>query len=319
MAKMKGRFSRLKSREDSGFSSNATGRFVNKNGTPNIRRAGLSHPFEKYSWYHTLLDLPSWKFILFLIFGYILANLGFALIYFSIGIEHLTGIDKSTPLNEFTDVFFFSSQTFTTVGYGRIAPVGFLASMVATFEAFLGLLGFAIATGLFYGRFSRPRAFLKFSRIALIVPFQETTALMFRMAPYKNNLLTDANIVLTCAVEDVEEDGTSKSKFFTLETELSKINTLSLNWTVVHKIDENSPFFDLTEEDFKTLDIEIFAHVRAFDEVFSNTVVQRTSYVSRENEILFAEKFNLMYAPSRDQKTTILNLDLIDSYRPRSL
>ena len=314
MAKTSNRFSRLKSREDSGFSSSATGRFVNKNGSPNVRRTGLSNPLEKYSWYHTLLDLPSWKFIFFLVLGYILANIFFASVYYLIGIEHLTGIDKSTPLNEFTDVFFFSSQTFTTVGYGRIAPVGFLASLVATFEAFLGLLAFAIATGLFYGRFSRPRAFLKFSTIALIAPFEESTALMFRLAPYKNNLLTDAQVILTCAIEDSEENGKPKSKFFTLETQLSTINTLALNWTIVHKIDENSPFFELTEENFASTDIEIFAHVRAFDEVFSNTVVQRTSYSSHEKEFVFGKKFNMMYAPSKDQKSTVLNLDLIDDY-----
>ncbi|QOW11045.1 Inward rectifier potassium channel Irk [Kaistella flava (ex Peng et al. 2021)] len=318
MANLKSRLSHLQSRDDSGFSSNASGRFINKNGTPNVRRAGLSNPLQKYSWYHTMLDLPSWQFILLLICGYILANIIFALIYYSIGIEHLTGIDESSPFNQFTDVFFFSSQTFTTVGYGRIAPVGFFASLVATFEAFLGLLGFAIATGLFYGRFSRPRAFLKFSKIALIVPFQEGTAMMFRMAPYKNNLLTDAQVVLTCAIEDADENGELKSKFFTLKTLISQINTLSLNWTVVHKIDKNSPFFELTKDNFETMDVEIFVHVRAFDEVFSNTVVQRTSYSSHHKEIIFAKKFNMMYAPSKRQKTTVLNLDRIDSYTPYS-
>lgn len=270
MAKTRGRLSHLKSRDDSGFSSNATGRFINKNGVPNIKRSGLANPLEKYSWYHTLLDLPSWKFLLFLVLGYILANIFFALVYYMIGIEHLTGIDKSTTVNEFTDVFFFSSQTFTTVGYGRIAPVGFLASLVATFEAFLGLLGFAIATGLFYGRFSRPRAFLKFSKIALIVPFEGTTALMLRMAPYKNNLLTDAQIILNCAIEVNDNEGKAESKFFVLETQLSKINTLALNWTVVHKIDENSPFFELTKDDFSKMNIEIFAQL-FFDPLMAHT------------------------------------------------
>ncbi|MDQ0475977.1 MULTISPECIES: ion channel [Chryseobacterium] len=318
MATLKSKFSHLQSRDDTGFSSNASGRFVHKNGMPNVRRAGLSNPLQKYSWYHTMLDLPSWKFILLLISGYILANLCFATIYYSIGIEHLTGIDESTPLSEFTDVFFFSAQTFTTVGYGRIAPVGFLASMVATFEAFLGLLGFAIATGLFYGRFSRPQAFLKFSKIALIVPYEGSSALMFRMAPYKNNLLTDAQVILTCAIDDTDEHGELKSKFFTLKTVISQINILSLNWTVVHKIDEYSPFFELTKENFETMDVEVFVHLRAFDEVFCNTVVQRTSYSSHHQEIIFAQKFNKMYAPSKRQKTTVLNLDLIDSYTPYS-
>lgn len=233
-----------------------------------------------------------------------------------IGVEHLTGIDKSDPLNEFIDVFFFSSQTFTTVGYGRIAPVGFLASLVATFEAFLGLLTFAIATGLFYGRFSRPRAYLRFSDNAVIAPFQDTTALMFRLAPYKNNALSDADVIVSTAIE-VIENGVPKSNFYRLEIQLSKINTLALNWTIVHKIDENSPFYGFTEEDFKNTDIEIIIQVRAFDEVFSNTVVQRTSYVSEE--IIFGAKFVPMYSPSKDNLSTILDLDKINEYQKTEL
>ncbi len=233
-----------------------------------------------------------------------------------IGVEHLTGIDKSDPLNEFIDVFFFSSQTFTTVGYGRIAPVGFMASLVATFEAFLGLLTFAIATGLFYGRFSRPRAYLRFSDNAVIAPYQDTTALMFRLAPYKNNALSDADVIVSTAIE-VIENGVPKSNFYRLEIQLSKINTLALNWTIVHKIDENSPFYGFTEEDFKNTDIEIIIQVRAFDEVFSNTVVQRTSYVSEE--IVFGAKFVPMYSPSKDNLSTILDLDKINEYQKTEL
>ena len=288
MAKIANRFSRLKSREDSGFSSNATGRFVNKNGAPNIKRTGLSNPLEKYSWYHTLLDLPSWKFIFFLVSGYILANLFFASVYYVIGIEHLTGIDKSTPLHEFNDVFFFSSQTFTTVGYGRIAPVGFLASLVATFEAFLGLLGFAIATGLFYGRFSRPRACLKFSEIAVVAPFEEGSAIMFRVASYKNNMLSEAEVNITAAIEE-NIDGKLVSKFYQIEPTLKKINSFSLNWTFVHKIDSNSPFYGFSEDDFKNTDIELIIMIKAFDEVFANTVVQRTSYITPE--IVYGARF----------------------------
>ena len=145
--------------ENSGFGSRASGRFINKDGLPNVRRKGVN-VFNRLSWYHTMLNLSSFRFIAYLVIMYILINLIFAFIYYLIGVEHLTGIDKSDPMNEFIDVFFFSSQTFTTVGYGRIAPIGFAASLVATFEAFLGLLTFAIATGLFYGRFSRPRAYI---------------------------------------------------------------------------------------------------------------------------------------------------------------
>ncbi|MCA6067019.1 Inward rectifier potassium channel Irk [Chryseobacterium sp. RG1] len=306
---------RQKNTENSGFGSNASGRFINKDGFPNVKRRGVN-VFNKLSWYHTMLNLSSFRFLSYLVIAYIVVNLCFAFIYYLIGVEHLTGIDKSDPLNEFIDVFFFSSQTFTTVGYGRIAPVGFMASLVATFEAFLGLLTFAIATGLFYGRFSRPRAYLRFSDDTIIAPFQGTTALMFRLAPYKNNALTDAEVIVSTAIE-VIENGIPKSNFYRLEIQMSKINTLALNWTVVHKIDENSPFFGFTEQDFKNTDIEIIVQVRAFDEVFSNTVVQRTSYVSEE--IIFGAKFVPMYSPSKDNLSTILDLDKINEYQKTEL
>ncbi|KFF73896.1 Inward rectifier potassium channel Irk [Chryseobacterium sp. P1-3] len=306
---------RQKNTENSGFGSNASGRFINRDGLPNVQRRGVN-VFNRLSWYHTMLNLSSFRFISYLVIAYILINLVFAMIYYLIGVQHLTGIDKSDPLNEFIDVFFFSSQTFTTVGYGRIAPVGFVASLVATFEAFLGLLTFAIATGLFYGRFSRPRAYLRFSDIALIAPFQDAAALMFRLAPYKNNALTDADVIVSVAIEVIEND-VPKSNFYRLETQLSKINTLALNWTVVHKIDENSPFYGFSEDDFKNTDIEIIVQVRAFDEVFSNTVVQRSSYVS--GEIVYGARFVPMYYPNKENLATILDLDKINEYQKEEL
>ncbi|WP_288459467.1 ion channel [uncultured Chryseobacterium sp.] len=304
-----------KNTENSGFGSNVSGRFINKDGLPNVNRKGVNI-FNRYSWYHTMLDLSTFNFLSYLMIAYVLVNLFFALIYYLIGVEHLTGIDKSNPVNEFIDVFFFSSQTFTTVGYGRIAPVGFTASLVATFEAFLGLLTFAIATGLFYGRFSRPRAYLKFSEIAVIAPFKEASALMFRLAPYKNNALTDAEVVITTAIE-VVENGISRSNFYQLKTQFSKINTLALNWTIVHEIDEESPFYGFSEEDFKNTGIEIIVHIRAFDEVFSNTVVQRTSYITKE--IVYGAKFIPMYYPDKDHLSTVLNLDKISDYQKAEL
>lgn len=306
---------RQKNTDNSGFGDNASGRFINKDGLPNVRRKGVNI-FNRFSWYHTMLELSTFNFLSYLVIAYVAVNLFFALIYYLIGVKHLTGIDKSDPVNEFIDVFFFSSQTFTTVGYGRIAPVGFMASLVATFEAFLGLLTFAIATGLFYGRFSRPRAYLKFSDIALIAPFKDKTALMFRLAPYKNNSLTDAEVTISAAIE-VIENSVKKSNFYTLKTRLSRINTLALNWTVVHEIDEDSPFFGFSDEDFKNTDIEIIVHVRAFDEVFSNTVVQRTSYISEE--IVYGAKFIPMYYPDQENLSTILNLDKINDYQQTDL
>lgn len=307
------RLRNLKSEINTGFGTNSSstgGRFVNRDGRPNVIKKGVGILY-RYSWYHTMLGMNRGKFLFLLFLCYISINLVFAGIYYLIGINHLAGVHSGSSFKNFTEVFFFSAQTFTTVGYGRISPVGFMASAVSTFEAFLGLLSFAIATGLFYGRFSRPRAFLRFSENAVIAPFKEGTAFMFRMAPYKNNNLSEVEVKLTLAITN-EKDGKLTDEFFTLDLEFSKINGLSLSWTVVHPIGDKSPFYGLTKEDIAGMDMEIMVYIKAFDEVFSNNVVTRTSYIS--SEIVWGAKFKMMYYPSDDKNKTILELDKINAF-----
>lgn len=294
-----------------GTNSNSTGgRFINKDGRANVIKRGVGI-LNRYSWYHTMLGMRRGKFLLLLFLVYITINLFFAGIYYLIGINHLAGVNTGSPWKNFTEVFFFSAQTFTTVGYGRISPIGFMASAVSTFEAFLGLLSFAIATGLFYGRFSRPRAFLKFSKNALIAPYQGGTALMFRMVPYKNNNLSEVEVKLTMAITS-EENGRLTDKFFDLPMEISKINVLTLSWTIVHPIIETSPLYGFTKEDIASTDIEIMVFVKGFDEVFSNNVVTRTSYVS--DEIVWGAKFRMMYHPNDDKSKTVLDIDKLNVF-----
>jgi len=303
----------LKTEINTGFGTNSNssgGRFINKDGKSNTIKKGVGI-LDRYSWYHTLLGMKLWRFGLLLFSIYIGINLVFAGIYYLIGINHLGGVNTGSSLKNFTEVFFFSAQTFTTVGYGRISPVGFSASAVSTFEAFLGLLSFAIATGLFYGRFSRPQAFLKFSNKALIAPFKNGTALMFRLAPYKNNSLSDVEVKVTLAIT-TEENGKLSDKFFDLELEFSKINGLSLSWTIVNPIDDKSPFYGFSKEDFENTDMEIMVYVKAFDSVFSNSVIRRTSYVS--SEIVWGAKFKMMYHPSEDKNKTILDVSKLNDY-----
>ena len=297
------------------FSSNSAGRYYNRDGRPNIIKRGVGL-LDRYSWYHTMLEMPRTKFIVLIFSFYILINLAFAAIYYAIGVEHLAGMNKGSTMKDFSEVFFFSTQTFTTVGYGRISPVGFLTSAVATLEAFLGLLSFAIATGLFYGRFSRPRPFLKFSHIALISPYKEGIGLMFRMAPFKNNRLSDAEVKLTLAMR-IEENGRLTNKFFGLDVEISKVNALALSWTVVHPINEESPLFEMSREDLTATNAEVLVFVKAFDDVFANTVMTRTSYTS--SEIIWGGKFKIMYYPNEERTKTILDLDMINDFEKVNL
>ncbi len=304
---------KAKTEINTGFGANNDaygGRFVNKDGRANIQKRGI--PFlERISWYHTMLSVRGWKFLLIIFTFFITVNLLFAGIYYWNGVEHLNGMDTSSELRKFTSAFFFSTQTFTTVGYGHISPSGFSASGIAAFEALLGLLTFAIATGLFYGRFSRPTAYLKFSHNAIIAPYKDITALMLRVAPFKNATLTEAEATITLGMA-VEENGKMVNKFFPLELEYSKVNALNLSWTIVHPINENSPLYRFTAEDFAMTNGEVLVFFKAFDDMFSNTVVTRSSYTFKE--IVVGAKFIPMYHRDEEAHKTILDLDKLNMF-----
>jgi inward rectifier potassium channel len=314
MVLLKNLNNKAKTDENSGFGTNANsygGRFVNKNGTANIEKRGMNL-LQRISWYHTMIEMPNWKFMLILFSFYIIINFIFAIIYYAIGIEHLDGINASGSfLTQFGQAYFFSAQTFTTVGYGHISPTGFLTSALSAAEALIGLLSFAIATGLFFGRFSKPTAFLKFSHNALISPYKGNKGLMIRLVPFKNTNFTDATAKITLGM-NVEEEGQQTIKFYNLELELSRINALTLSWTLVHPITEDSPLYNFTEEDFKKIHGEILVFITTFDDMFSNTVVARTSYTF--SEIIYGAKFQAMYNRSKDNTKTILHLDKLNQY-----
>lgn len=310
---------KFKTVENTGFStSNNTegGKLVNKDGSINIHKTGI--PFwKRISLYHTLLRLPRWKFLLAVFFFYGILNTFFAAIYVITGVENLQGVlVNNDMLNNFQQAFFFSSQTLTTVGYGHISPVGLTANIIASLESFIGILSFALVTGLLYGRFTRPRAYLKFSDNLLVAPYKGMKSLMVRIATYKDNHLTDVEAQITMMMY-LDEDGKKVRHFYSLPLEISKINSLALSWTLVHAINEDSPLYLMNHEDMLESQIEVLYHIKGFDDHFSNIVQQRTSYAA--SEIVYGAKFEPMFHKSEDGTTTIVELDMINAHQPAEL
>lgn len=271
-------------------------RLMHPDGRSNVRKKGLDF-FEKLQFYHSLIKMSWTKFNLIVVASYIVMNLFFAGLYELIGVENLAGVTGKTPLEKFEDAFFFSAQTLTTLGYGRINPVGNLASTVAAIESMVGLLGFALATGLLYGRFSRPRARLVFSKNAVVAPYQGINGWMFRFASKSHSELLDVevNVILTMIAND---DGKEIRKFYPLELERNKITMLSMSWTVVHPIDEKSPMKDLSYADLEKSDAEFLIFFKAFDDTFADTVHSRTSY--RYDQVVFGAKFVTIIGKGND-------------------
>ena len=305
----------LKNNNDTGFGTNASsygGRFVNKDGSFNLKKEGRAI-WERFSIFHNMLNMSRFKFISILVISFVAINLVFTFFYLLTGIDEFTGIIATTDWHVLRELYFFSTETFSTVGYGRVNPIGSAANLIASFEALTGSLFFALVTGLIYGRFSKPKAFLAFSSNALIAPFQEVTGLMFRFVSYKDNHnLTSVEVKVNLGLL-VQENGKPEYKFYDLPLERTRVDSLPMNFTVVHPIDENSPLYGFTFEDMQTADMEIYVLVRAFDDVYSTNVLQRTSYTYEE--IKFNAKFVQMYRESEDGKTTIIELDKLNGYR----
>ena len=305
----------LKTNNDTGFGSNADnfgGRFINKDGTFNLRREGIP-VLRRISVYQKMLTIPTWKFIGVILIFYVVINLFYTAVYLLIGTDQLDGMLSHVGWQRIKEVFYFSTQTFTTLGYGRINPKGDAANIISSLEALNGFLSFAIATGLIYGRFSKPKSYLLFSDNALIAPYQDKTGLMFRFVTYKDNhTLTNVEIKVNIALR-VEENGNPTYKFYDLTLERYKVDNLPMNWTVVHAIDENSPLYGFTQDDVAAADVELYVLITGFDEVFSSPVLRRTSYTYRE--MRFDAKFVPMYRESDDGMTTILEMDKLNTMR----
>jgi len=274
---------------DPGFTEKYRGdliRIINPDGEFNVRRRGTTwrdvHPY-------LFMINTSWPVFLALIFaGYVVANLVFAFVYLGIGVEHLHGADTGTASGRFWTAFFFSAQTFTTLGYGRISPDGLVANLVATFQALLGLLALAVATGLVFGRFSRPAARLAFSRQIVVAPYQAGTSLQFRVANRRsNNLMEIEARVLLMTLENSDRGLVRKYKPLTLER--TAVLFLPLTWTVVHPIDETSPLWGQTAEHLARQQAEFLILIKAFDDTFFQTVHVRHSY--RYEEVVWGARF----------------------------
>jgi len=286
-------------------------RIINKDGSFNVETSGLKPSLRNA--YQLLIRL-SWTRFLIIIFLFLFAsNAVFALLYTLIGVENI-GATSTTFGGDFLEAYFFSFQTFTTVGYGSLSPVGKLANILASLEAIIGWMCFAIVTGILYGRFSKPSALIKFSEKALITPYKDgLNSLQFRVANMrKSNLMEmEATVLLMILERDKTGKGILKRNFLRLQLERSSILFFPLNWTIVHPITEDSPLYGKTIEEMQEMDTEILIMIKGFDDTFSNVVHSRHSY--KCEEIVFGGKFLSAYE-TQDDGNILLYFDKMDDY-----
>ena len=276
---------------DLGFGSRvseeSSERLLNRDGTFNVERAGLSF-FQSINLYHSLLTMSWNRFYLTLLLSYIVVNGIFALAFVSCGPDALTGFQDAMISQRFLTAFFFSVQTFTTVGYGAVSPASVSANVVAALDAFVGLVGFALATGLLFARFSRPTAKIMYSKHGLIAPYRDMNAFMFRIANQRKSQLIEVAVTLLYT-RMVVKNGERRREYFQLNLERNTVVFFPLHWTIVHPIDEQSPLYNMTEEEFRASNSEFLILLSATDDIFSQVVNSRSSY--RHDEVIWNARF----------------------------
>jgi inward rectifier potassium channel len=272
-------------------------RLLNRDGSFNVSRGGL--PFgATLSLYHSLLTMTWTRFLFVVLAYYVAVNAAFGIVYAALGPGALESSDPTLGTG-FARGFFFSVETFSTVGYGNISPRGLGANALVLVEILTGLMSITLATGMLFARIARPTARILFSKSAVIAPYRGITALEFRIANARRNQILElqAKLILSRI-----EDGVRR--FHTLDLERSSVVFFPLSWTIVHPIDERSPLYGETEESLRTRDSELLILLTGIDETFAQSVHARSSY--KHDEIVWNAKFvNILSVSEQDRSIAI--------------
>ena len=266
-------------------------RLLNRDGTFNVRREGLKY-WESLSAYHYLLTMTWPKFLSYVALVYVATNAIFGVLYVAAGAHALSGFGNQGMPLRYLEAFFFSVQTLSTIGYGNIAPANNAANVLVAVESLVGLLGFSIIAGIVFARFSRPMAQIVFSRSAIIAPYRDISAFMFRLVNQKKNEIVELRA--TVMMSRRKKDGlSSEREFLPLKLERERVVFFPLTWTVVHPIDQSSPLWGWREQDLRANDAEFLVLLNGFDETFSQNVHTRSSYTAEE--VVWGAKFRNVF------------------------
>ncbi|MBV9997898.1 MAG: ATP-sensitive inward rectifier potassium channel 10 [Verrucomicrobia bacterium] len=212
--------------------------------------------------YHSILTL-SWPGFAGLVFGlYLLINVIFATLY----VLSPHAVAEMSP-GSFSDAFFFSVETLATVGYGHMYPESLYGHLITMLEIVVGMFGLAVITGLIFVRFSRPTARIHFSKVAVIAPFDGVPHLMIRVANLRHQAMVEPEFRMFMIRSAITAEGEEVRRFRSLKLDFDRLVAFPAVLTVRHRIDEDSPLFGMTPEDFQQQDIRVTASIVGVDTV----------------------------------------------------
>jgi inward rectifier potassium channel len=254
--------------------------------------------------YHTFLNLP-WSAALALIaIAFFVFNLAFALVYMQLG--GIEGADGS-----FADALSFSVQTMATIGYGVMHPESNPANGAMIIESMFGIIFTALATGLVFAKFSRPTTRISFSRDMVITNFEGKRTLMFRIGNRRSNVIVEAQLHVTAILTTLTAEGETFYKATDLQLVRDRQVGMTRGWTVMHVIDEASPFHGLTAADLEKAEVEVYIALTGIDSITTQTVHSMHQYA--DVQIRFGYRFadTLQALPDGKFLLDLRNFDVI--------
>jgi len=267
------------------------GRFISREGRSNLVLLGLRRRvFEDF--YAEWLRAKWSRIFTLVIVMYLAVNILFALAFYWSG-----GIENARP-GSFSDAFFFSVQTFATIGYGKLVPVNLAAHLLVTLESFCALIGLAMITGLMFAKFARPTARVLWSEQAVVAMLDGVPSLMFRVANMRGNQVVEARMRVGLLRSEVTEEGMSVRRMHDIRLVRPESAAFALSWLCVHPITKDSLLYGQTQESLKEGRTEIYCSLTGLDETFNQTIHSRHSY--NADEIVWGRRFEDIIGPLPD-------------------
>jgi inward rectifier potassium channel len=257
---------------------------------PRIRKIGgrriIAEGLEGNLWkdvYHNAMTASWPAFIATLAVAFLALNFAFALIY-DLGQAPIANARAGLP-----DLFFFSVETTSTVGYGDMHPQTDYGHIVATIENFIGMLLLAMMTGLVFARISRPRARVIFARYPVVAAHNGVPTLMFRIANARSNFISEAVAKTWMIGPSVSQEGRRLVGFQTMRLVKSENPTFALSWVLFHPIEADSPLFGMDDETLNASEINFVVSIVGFDETSGQTVHARDVFAAQD--VRFGHEF----------------------------
>jgi inward rectifier potassium channel len=223
--------------------------------------------------YHFLM-VATWRRVMLLVAAiYLGINAVFAGLYLAGG-DCVTGLHPGS----IGDAFFFSVQTFSTIGYGTMAPSTAYANVVVTVEAFVGLCTVAMATGLMFSKFSRPTARVLFSDKVVVGTRNGKRTLSFRVANERSNDIIEASFRVTVLKPEVTAEGERIRRLHDLTLTRSETPLFTISFTAFHVIDASSPLFGETDASLREEHMRLIVTMTGLDGSLGQTIHARHIY-----------------------------------------